>query len=67
MSDSVVFDGVEVIAASDMAMWVSVRGKRVIVGRAQPLAGTTICWLGDRGRLVLPLWAVHELGLSELV
>jgi len=66
MSDTTVtFDDVEVVAASDLAMRVQVQGKVIVVGSTQPLAGTTIRWLGERGSLVLPRWAVRELGLSE--
>ena len=62
---TITFDGVEVLAASDLAMRVQVQDKVIVVGNSEPLAGTTIRWLGDRGRLVLPSWAVRELGLSE--
>ena len=62
---TVTFDDVHVVMASDLAMTVRVRGKLVVLGSADPLAGTTVRWLGDRGRLVLARWAAHELGLSE--
>jgi hypothetical protein len=62
---TVTFDDVHVVTASDLAMTVRVQRKVVVVGNAQPLAGTTVRWLGDRGRLVLPRWAARELGLWE--
>ena len=62
---TITFDDVHVVTASDLAMTVQVQGKRIVIGSAQPLAGTTVRRLGDRGRLVLPRWAARELGLSE--
>jgi len=59
------FDDVQVVMASDLAMSVRVQRKVVIVAAAQPLAGTTVRWLGDRGRLVLLRSAARELGLSD--
>jgi hypothetical protein len=61
---TITFENVEVVASSDLAMQVRVQGKVVFIGSAQPLRGTTIRRLGQRGRLVLSLWTVRELGLS---
>jgi hypothetical protein len=66
MPDSpIIFDDVEVVSDTDMTMTCFVQGKVVMVGRSQPMTGTTIRQRGDRGRLVLPRWAVGDLGLHE--
>ena len=59
------FDNVEVLSATDMSMRVLIQDRVVMVGRAQPVDGTTVCRAGDRGVLVLPRWAVRDLGLTE--
>ncbi len=61
----IVFEDVEVLSATDLTMRCRVQGLVVIIGRGQPLSGTTIRAAQDRGRLVLPRWAVHDLGLPE--
>jgi len=48
-----------------MALRCRVGGKVVMVGSAQPLEGTTVHRAGDHGRLVLPRWAVLDLGLPD--
>jgi hypothetical protein len=63
----VAFEDAEVLSATDLTMRVRVQDKVVVVGNAQPLAGTTVGRAGDRGRLVLPRWAVRDLGLTEPV
>ena len=60
---TVTFEDAQVVASSDLAIQVRVQGKVVFIGNLQPLPGTTIRRLGERGRLVLPLWVVRELGL----
>jgi hypothetical protein len=61
---TIAFENVEVVSSSDLAMQVRVQGKVVFIGSLQPLRGTTIRRLGQRGRLVLPLCTVRELGLA---
>ena len=61
----VTYDDVEVLSASGLTMRCRVAGKVVIVGRGQPMHGTSVRDVGDRGRLVLPRWAVRDLGLPE--
>ena len=64
MPDTVVFENVEVISASDLGLICMVQGKVVSVGALQVLPESTVRSKGDRGRLVLPRWAVDELGLA---
>jgi len=60
------FDDVEVVAATDMTLRVRIQGRELVIGRGQVLLdGTTVRVPGDRGRLVLPRWAVQDLGLRE--
>jgi hypothetical protein len=67
MPDSpVAFDDVEVVSATELAIRCRIAGKVVVVGSAQPLEGTTVRRAGDHGRLVLPRWAVVDLGLLDL-
>jgi hypothetical protein len=61
----ITFEDVELLEDSGLAWHVRIQGKVVIVGRARPLQGTTIRSPGNRGRLVLPRWAVEDLGLTE--
>jgi hypothetical protein len=61
----IAFDNVEVLRASDRTLRCRVGTKDVTVGRLQVMHGTTVAQEGDRGRLVLPRWAVRELGLPE--
>lgn len=61
----IVFESVQVISTTDLTMRCRVQGKVVIIGSVQALSGTTVRGVGDVGRLVLPRWAVHDLGLTE--
>lgn len=61
----IAFSDVEVLSASGMTMRCRVQGKVVVVGRLQMLPGTTVRQHGDCGTLVIPRWAVHDLGLTE--
>jgi hypothetical protein len=61
----ITFEAVEVLRASEMTMRCRVQGKDVTVVRLQVMHGTTVQREGDRGRLVLPRWAIQELGLPE--
>lgn len=60
----VVFDDVEVVAETGLTLRCRIQDKEVVIGNAQWLAGTTVHHVGDRGRLVLPRWAVDDLGLT---
>ena len=60
----VAFDDVEVIAETGLTLRCRIQGKEVVIGVAQWLPGTTVRHAGDRGRLVLPRWAVDDLGLT---
>ena len=61
----IAFEDVEVLTAGGMTMRCRVLDQVVVVGRMQIMAGTTISLEGDVGRLVLPRWAVQDLGLTE--
>ena len=61
----IVFEGVEVVSATDVTLRCRVQGMVFTVGALQFLRGTTIHRAGDRGRLVLPRWALRDLGLAE--
>jgi hypothetical protein len=61
----ITFEDVEVLSTTDLAMRCRVQGKIVLIGQSQYLNGTTVHRAGDRGRLVLPRWAVADLGLTE--
>ncbi len=61
----IVFEDVEVLSATDLTMRCRIRDAIVIIGRGQPLPGTTIRAAHDRGRLILPRWAVLDLGLPD--
>jgi hypothetical protein len=61
----ITFEDVEVVSATDMTLRCRVQGKVVVIGVSQYLHGTTVRGAGDRGRLILPRWAVQELGLTE--
>lgn len=60
----ITFEQVEVLSRTDLGMSCQIDGRRVYVGTAVPLAGTTIRLSGERGRLVLPRWFVQENGLT---
>jgi len=55
---------VEVLTRTDLGMSCQIDGHRVFVGCAVWLSGTTIGFVGDRGRLVLPRWFVQAQGLK---
>ena len=59
-----VCEDVQVLSATGMTMRCQLQGKVVMVGRLQIMAGTTVALEGDVGRLVLPRWAVQDLGLT---
>jgi hypothetical protein len=61
----ITFEGVEVLTRTDLGMSCRIDGHRLFVGVAVPLAGTTIRFAGERGRLVLPRWFVQEHGLTS--
>jgi hypothetical protein len=61
----ITFDGVLVIETTEITFRCLVEDKEVVIGNLQPLKGTTVRVKGDRGRLVLPRWAVRDLGLTE--
>jgi len=61
----IVFENVEVLTSTDCALRCRVQGQVVFVGRLQILAGTTVRRPGDVGRLIVPGWAVRDLGLPE--
>jgi hypothetical protein len=61
---TVTFENVEVVSSSDLAMQVRVQRKIVFIGSLQALPGTTIHRLGERGRLVLPVWVARDVGLA---
>jgi len=61
----IVFERVQVIFTTELTMRCRVEGKVIVVGNLQVLSGTTVRDVGDVGRLVLPRWAVHDLGLTE--
>ena len=62
-ADRVEFDNVEVLEHGDLALRCLVGGRIVTVPPLRILAGTTVSYPGDRGRLVLPRDVAHELGL----
>jgi hypothetical protein len=61
----ITFEDVEVLGVSSLTLKCRVQGTMVTVGRPQVLSGSTVTNVGDRGRLVLPRWAVQDLGLIE--
>jgi hypothetical protein len=61
--ERVTFDNVEVIEHGDLRMLCQVGAKIVAVPPLRILAGTTISYSGDRGRLVLPREVALNLGL----
>jgi hypothetical protein len=61
----ITFEDVEVLRTAPLIITCRVQGKIVMVGRLQMVEGTTIASPGDRGRLVMPRWAVQDLGLTE--
>lgn len=61
----ITFEDVEVVGASSLTLKCRVQGRMVTVGRLQVLPASTVTNVGDRGRLVLPRWAVQDLGLIE--
>jgi hypothetical protein len=61
--DRLAFDNVEVIEHNDLALRCLVAGRIVTVPPLRILAGTTVAYAGDRGRLVLPRDVAIQLGL----
>jgi len=61
----IVFERVVVLSTTELTMRCRVQGKVIVVGHLQSLSGTTVRSAGDVGRLVLPRWAVQDLGLTE--
>ena len=61
----IAFESVQVISTTELTMRCRVQSKVIVVGNLQVLSGTTVRNVGDVGRLVLPRWAVHDLGLTE--
>ena len=56
----ILFDDVEMVAASCLGNVFRIGGKDVFVGTAVPLKGTTVAVVGQVGRLVLPRWFVEQ-------
>jgi hypothetical protein len=63
-SDSVSYPDAEVLTATNTALVVRVKGRRVTVPRGDLEPGTTIQRDGDRGTLVIPRWLADTLGLT---
>jgi hypothetical protein len=62
---TVAFDNVQVVGVNDLTLRCRVGGRKVTVGRLECMPGTTVHVAGDVGRLIIPRWAVRELGLTE--
>jgi len=61
---AVTFNDVQVLAAGPLGFRCRIGDQVIYVGRAVPLAGTTLVYRdGDRGRLVLPEWFAEANGL----
>lgn len=61
----ITFANVTVSDATALSLRCTLQGKIVHVGRLQMLPGSTISQAGDVGTLILPRWAVQDLGLTE--
>jgi hypothetical protein len=62
-SDEVVFGDVLVVGDNGLALKCVIQGREVWVGRVQRLPGSVVSAVGDGGRLVIPRWLAHDLGL----
>ncbi len=63
-SERVSYPDAEVLTATNTALVVRVKGRRVTVPRGDIEQGTTIKQDGDRGTLVIPRWLADTLGLT---
>lgn len=61
----ITFSNVSVDDSTSLSLRCTLQGKLVQVARLQMLPGSTISEAGDVGTLVLPRWAVQDLGLTE--
>jgi len=63
-ADLVELDDVEAVADTGLALICVIKGRRVPVPPHAIEPGSTVRQVGDRGKLIIPVWMARNLGVA---